>query len=70
MTYNDKQMIKKMIEIFQQVGTSVIESTISQNSFIVIKKNTNFIKNICSIFFNKSSSIPKISYCWFCGKSI
>ena len=60
MTYNDKQMIKKMIEIFQQVGTSVIESTISQNSFIVIKKNTNFIKNICSIFFNTSSSIPKI----------
>ena len=60
MTYNDKQMLQKMIEIFQQVGASVIENTISQNSFIVIKKNTNFIKNICSIFFNSSSSIPKI----------
>ena len=60
MTYNDKQMLQKMIEIFQQVGASVIENTISQNSFIVIKKKTNFIKNICSIFFSSSSSNPKI----------
>ena len=60
MTYSDKQMLKKMIDIFQQSGASVIENTISENSFIVIKKNTNFIKNICSIFFNSSSSIPKI----------
>ena len=60
MTYNNKQMIEKMMEAFRQVGTSVIENTITQNSFIVIKKNTNFIQNICSIFFRNSSSIPKI----------
>ena len=60
MTYNDKQMLKKMIEIFQQVGASAIENTLTENSFIVIKKNTNIIKNICSIFFNSSSSIPKV----------
>ena len=59
MTYSNKQMLQKMIEAFQQVGTSVIENTITQNSFIVIKKNTNIIQNICSIFFRPSST-PKI----------
>ena len=60
MTLNNKQMLNKMIEIFNEVGASVIENTIANNSFIVLKKNTNVIKNICSIFLNSSSSIPKI----------
>ena len=60
MTYSDKQMLQKMIEIFQSVGASVIENTITQNSFIVIKKSTNIIHNICSIFFRSNSSTPKI----------
>ena len=61
MTLNDHQMLQKMIYIFQQIGASVIEKTITQNSFIVIKKNTSFIQNICSIFFwfkNKYSKNP------------
>ena len=60
MTLNNKQMLNKMIEVFNEVGASVIENTIANNSFIVLKKNTNVIKNICSIFLNSSSSIPKI----------
>ena len=60
MTFNDNQMLQKMIEVFGQVGASVIENTITQNSFIVIKKNTNFIQNICSIFFRSRKNTPKI----------
>ena len=59
MTYSNKQMLQKMIEAFQQAGTSVIDNTITQNSFIVIKKNNNIIQNLCSIFFRPSSN-PKI----------
>jgi len=55
MAFNDKQMLQKMMENFEQIGTSVIECT--QNSFIVIKNN-NFIQNICSFFF--CSNNPKI----------
>ena len=60
MTLNDHQMLQKMIYIFQQIGASVIEKTITQNSFIVIKKNTNFIQDICSIFFGPKTNTPKI----------
>ncbi len=60
MTLNNQQMLNKMIEIFEHVGTSVNQNTITENSFIVIKKNTNFLQNICSIFFRSSSNIPKI----------
>ena len=60
MTFNDNQMLQKMIEVFGQVGASVIENTITQNSFIVIKKNTNFIQSICSIFFRSRKNTPKI----------
>ena len=48
MTLNDKQMLYKMMEIFEQMNAPVIEST--QNSFIVIKNN-NLIQNIFSFFF-------------------
>ena len=60
MTYSNNQMLNKMMEAFQQVGASVIENTVTQNSFIVIKKNINFIQNICSIFSKPPSSTPKI----------
>ena len=59
MTYSNKQMLQKMIEAFRQIGTSVIDNTITQNSFIVIKKNNNIIQNLCSIFFRPSNN-PKI----------
>ncbi len=60
MTFNNQQMLRRMIEIFEQVGASVIQNTITENSFIVIKRNTSFIKNICSIFFRSSSKTPKV----------
>ena len=60
MTLNDQQMLQKMIEIFQQIGTSVLQKTKTQNSFIVIKKNSGFIQNICSILFCSYSNTPKI----------
>ena len=59
MTLNDHQMLQKMIYIFQQIGASVIEKTITQNSFIVIKKNTNFIQDICSIFLVQKQILQK-----------
>ena len=60
MLLSDKQMLRKMLEIFEQIGASPIENTITQNSFIVIKKSTNIIHNLCSIFFRSTSNIPKI----------
>ena len=57
MTFSDKQMFQKMMENFQQMGTSVIEST--QNSFVVIKNN-NFIQNIFSLFYCSTKANPKI----------
>ena len=60
MLLSDKQMLRKMLEIFEQIGATPIENTITQNSFIVIKKSTNFIHNLCSIFFRSTSNIPKI----------
>ena len=60
MLLSDKQMLRKMLEIFEQIGATPIENTITQNSFIVIKKSTNFIHNLCSIFFRSTSNVPKI----------
>ena len=60
MLLNDKQMLRKMLEIFEEMGASPIENTISQNSFIVIKKSTNIIHNLCSIFFRSTVNVPKI----------
>ena len=57
MTLNDKQMLYKMMEIFEQMNAPVIEST--QNSFIVIKNN-NLIQNIFSFFFCSNKNNPKI----------
>ena len=46
---------------FQKENDKVIVyNTITENSFIVIKRNTNIIQNICSIFFRSSSKTPKI----------
>ena len=41
MLLNDKQMLKKMLSIFEQIGATLIENTLTQNSFMVIKKSTN-----------------------------
>ena len=60
MLLNDKQMLEKMLEIFTQIGATPIDNTITQNSFIVIKKSTSIIHNICSIFFRSTANIPKI----------
>ena len=60
MTLNDQQMKKKLMEIFQLIGGYPIEETITINSFTIIKKDSNFIKNFCSILFNKNPSNPKI----------
>ena len=60
MLLSDKQMLRKMLEIFEQIGATPIENTITQNSFIVIKKSTNIIHNLCSIFFRSTSNVPKI----------
>ena len=60
MTLNDQQMKKKLMDIFQLMGGYPIEDSISINSFTIIKKDTNFIKNFCSILFNKNPSNPKI----------
>ena len=60
MLLNNNQMLRKMLEIFDQIGTTPIEKTITQNSFIVIKKSTNIIHNLCSIFFRSTANIPKI----------
>ena len=60
MLLSDKQMLRKMLEIFEQIGATPIENTITQNSFIVIKKSTNIIHNLCSIFFRSTSNLPKI----------
>ena len=60
MLLNDKQMLNKMLEIFEQIGASSIENTITQNSFIVLKKSTNIIHNLCSIFFRSTANVPKI----------
>ena len=57
MTLNNKQMFHKMMEIIEQMGTSVIEST--QNSFTVIKNNS-FIQNVCSLFFRSTKTNSKI----------
>ena len=59
MTLNDNQMLKKMIEIFSLIGGSVIENTKTKNSFIIIKKNSGIIQNICNIF-RPTTEIPKI----------
>ena len=60
MLLNDKQMLEKMLEIFTQIGATPIDNTITQNSFIIIKKSTSIIHNICSIFFRSTANIPKI----------
>ena len=60
MLLNDRQMLKKMLEIFEQTGASLIENTLTQNSFMVIKKSNNLIHNLCSIFFRNSVNEPKI----------
>ena len=60
MTLNDHQMLQKMIELIQQVGTSLVKNTKTNNSFIVIKKNTSFIQSICSILFRSNLNIPKV----------
>ena len=60
MLLSDKQMLRQMLEIFEQMGASLIENTITQNSFIVIKKSTNIIQNLCSIFFRSTANVPKI----------
>ena len=60
MLLNDKQMLEKMLEIFTQIGATPIDNTKTQNSFIVIKKSTSIIHNICSIFFRSTANIPKI----------
>ena len=60
MTLNDQQMKKKLMEIFQLIGGYPIEETVTINSFTIIKKDTNFIKNFCSILFNKNTTLPKI----------
>ena len=60
MLLSDKQMLRKMLEIFDEIGATPIENTITQNSFIVIKKSTNFIHNLCSFFFRSTSNVPKI----------
>ena len=60
MLLNDKQMLKKMLSIFEQIGATLIENTLTQNSFMVIKKSTNLIHNLCSIFFRNSVNEPKI----------
>ena len=60
MLLNNNQMLRKMLEIFDQIGATPIEKTITQNSFIVIKKSTNIIHNLCSIFFRSTANIPKI----------
>ena len=52
MTFNDNQMLQKMIEVFGQVGASVIENTITQNSFIVIKKKFKFYPKHLQHFFS------------------
>ena len=54
------KMLQKMIEIFQLMGTSVLQKTKTQNSFIVTKKNLGFIQNICNILFCSYSNTPKI----------
>ena len=61
MLLNNNQMLRKMLEIFDQIGTTPIEKTITQNSFIVIKKSTNIIHNLCSIFFPFNSEYTKNS---------
>ena len=60
MLLNDKQMLRKMLLIFDELGATPIENTITQNSFIVIKKSTNIIHNLCSIFFRSTANVPKI----------
>ena len=60
MLLNDKQMLRKMLLIFDELGATPIETTITQNSFIVIKKSTNIIHNLCSIFFRSTANVPKI----------
>ena len=60
MLLNNNQMLRKMLEIFDQIGATPIEKTITQNSFIVIKKSNNIIHNLCSIFFRSTANIPKI----------
>ena len=60
MLLNDKQMLRKMLLIFDELGATPIENTITQNSFIVIKKSTNIIHNLCSIFFRSTVNVPKI----------
>jgi len=60
MLLNDKQMLRKMLLIFEELGATPIENTITQNSFIVIKKSTNIIHNLCSIFFRSTANVPKI----------
>ena len=60
MLLNDKQMLRKMLLIFDELGATPIENTITQNSFIVIKKSTNIIHNLCSIFIRSTANVPKI----------
>jgi len=60
MLLSDKQMLRQMLEIFDEIGATPIENTITQNSFIVIKKSTNIIHNLCSIFFRSTANVPKI----------
>ena len=60
MLLSDKQMMRQMLEIFDYIGATPIENTITRNSFIVIKKSTNIIHNLCSIFFRSTANVPKI----------
>ena len=53
MKLSDTEMKMKMMELVKNMGMTIIDGTIKDNSFQFTKRQKNFIKSFCSIMFNR-----------------
>ena len=53
MTLSDTEMKMKMMEIIKNIGMTIIDGSIKDNSFQFAKRQKNFIKSFCSTMFNR-----------------